>query len=181
MTSILAPDTPLATYYEQVRPLVGTTSRRDLGTLDAVTISRYALTIGASDPVHFDREAARAAGHVDVVAPANMLAAVFEWGIGTPESDLNVDGTPVAGDDLVGATGLDLRAMGAGERMELNNSAVAGMHLTLETTVTSVTPKDTRGGPCVFVTATHIFLTADGTTLNRNARTIVLRNPHEES
>ena len=57
------PGTPLATYYAQTKPRVGAVlARRSLGTLDAVTIGRYAMTIGATDPSHYDPAAARAAG-----------------------------------------------------------------------------------------------------------------------
>ena len=87
MSALLEPGTPLATYYAQTRPRIGEVlSRRSLGTLDAVTIGRYAMTIGATDPSHYDSEAARSAGYPDVVAPPNMLAAIAEWGIGTPEA-----------------------------------------------------------------------------------------------
>jgi crotonobetainyl-CoA:carnitine CoA-transferase CaiB-like acyl-CoA transferase/acyl dehydratase len=179
MPSLLEPATPLATYYDETAPQVGTLlARRSLGTLDASTISRYAMTIGARDPIHFDRDAARAAGHVDVVAPPNLLAAVVEWGAGTPEADLGPDGTPTDGEVPLGAD-LRLRVMGAGEEMELVNPAAAGTEVVLETTLDAVTPKQTRSGPCVFVTTRHTFLAADGTVLNRNRRTIVLRDPLE--
>ena len=47
--------TPLAAYYAETRPRAGAVlSRRSLGTLDAVTIGRYAMTIGAADPSHYD-------------------------------------------------------------------------------------------------------------------------------
>ena len=50
-------------YYAQTQPRIGAVlSRRSLGTLDAVTIGRYAMTIGASDPSHYDPVAARSAG-----------------------------------------------------------------------------------------------------------------------
>ena len=71
--------TPLAAYYAETQPRTGAVlERRSLGTLDAVTIGRYAMTIGASDPAHYDPEAARAAGYADVVAPPNLLAATVE-------------------------------------------------------------------------------------------------------
>ena len=48
--------TPLAAYYAETQPRTGAVlSRRSLGTLDAVTIGRYAMTIGAADPSHYDR------------------------------------------------------------------------------------------------------------------------------
>ena len=88
------PGTPLAVYYARTQPRTGAVlSRRSLGTLDAVTIGRYAMTIGATDPTHYDPAAARSAGYEDVVAPPNMLAAMVEWGVGTPEARLQSDGT----------------------------------------------------------------------------------------
>ena len=114
------PGTPLATYYAADQPRVGAVlARRSLGTLDAVTIGRYAMTIGATDPSHYDPAAARAAGYADVVAPPNLLAAIVEWGIGTPEAELQPDGTPHDGETPLGDADLRLRVMGAGEEMEL--------------------------------------------------------------
>jgi hypothetical protein len=75
------PGTPLEVYYARTQPRTGAVlSRRSLGTLDRVSIGRYALTIGATDPAHYDPAAALAAGYADVVAPPNMLAATAEWG-----------------------------------------------------------------------------------------------------
>ena len=158
------PGTPLAEYYAQNQPRIGAVlARRSLGTLDAVTIGRYALTIGATDPSHYDPAAARAAGHADVVAPPNLLAAVVEWGVGTPEAQLQPDGTPHDGE------------------MELVNPVIAGTELVLETTLEAVTPKQTLSGPCVFLTTLNTFTATDGAVLNRNRRTVVLRNPAHES
>ena len=176
------PEHSLAAYYAQTQPRSGeVVARRSLGTLDAVTIGRYAMTIGAADPSHYDSEAARSAGFADVVAPPNMLAAIAEWGIGTPEADLQPDGTPHDGDMPLGDGELGLRVMGAGEEMELVNPVVAGTELVVETTLEAVTPKQTRSGPCVFVTTLNTFAAAEGTVLNRNRRTVVLRNPLQES
>ena len=69
--------------------------------------------------------------------------------------------------------------MGAGEEMELVNPAVAGTEVVLETTLESVTPKQTRAGTCVFVTTLNTFMSADGAVLNRNRRTVVLLDPWE--
>lgn len=182
MSYLLESGTPLATYYAQTAPRVGETlSRRAIGTLDAVTIGRYAMTIGAAHRSHYEAEAARSAGYPDVVAPPNMLAAIVEWGVGTPEARLLPDGTPLEGDMPLREGELGLRVMGAGEEMELVNPVTAGTELVLETTLESVTPKQTRSGPCVFVTTLNTFSAADGTVLNRNRRTVALRNPAEES
>jgi hydroxyacyl-ACP dehydratase HTD2-like protein with hotdog domain len=71
--------------------------------------------------------------------------------------------------------------MGAGEEMELVNPVIAGTEVVLETTLHAVTAKQTRGGPCVFVTTVNTFTSAAGAVLNRNRRTVVLRNPVQES
>lgn len=176
------PGTPLAEYYAQTQPRIGDVlSRRSLGTLDAVTIGRYAMTIGAADPSHYDPAAARSAGYADVVAPPNLLAAIVQWGVGTPEAQLQPDGTPHDGDMPLGDGDLGLRVMGAGEEMELVNAVTAGTEVVLETTLEAVTPKQTRSGPCVFVTTINTFSSAEGAVLNRNRRTVVLRNPLQES
>jgi acyl dehydratase len=180
MSSTPEPGTPLATYYAQTRHRVGAVlERRSLGTLDAVTIGRYAMTIGATNPVHYDPEAARAGGDADVVAPPNLLASIVEWGTGTPEAQLAPDGTPHHGVMPFGAD-LGLRVMGAGEEMELVNQVTAGTELVLETTLEAVTPKQARSGACVFVTTLNTFMSAQGVVLNRNRRTVVLRNPVQE-
>jgi acyl dehydratase len=173
------PGTPLATYYAETAPRTGEVlSRRSLGTVDAVTIGRYAMTIGATDPIHYDATAARSAGHADVVAPPNLIAAMVEWGVGTPEGELQPDGTPRDGEIPLGD---GLRVMGAGEEMEVVNPVTAGTEVVLETTLEAVTPKQARGGACVFLTTLNTFTSADGDVLNRNRRTVVLRNPVEES
>ena len=41
-------------------------------------IREFATAVGADDPVHHDRDAARAAGHPDVVAPTTFPV-VFTW------------------------------------------------------------------------------------------------------
>jgi hydroxyacyl-ACP dehydratase HTD2-like protein with hotdog domain len=65
--------------------------------------------------------------------------------------------------------------------MEMVNHVTADADLLLETTLEAVTPKQTRSGPCVFVTTRDTFTSADGAVLNRNRRTVVLRNPAQES
>ncbi len=88
------PGTPLATYYAQTKPLVGVVlARRSLGTLDAVTIGRYAMTIGATDPSHYDPAAARAAGYADVTAPPRPGSSPT----GHPTTGKRRSGTPTCG------------------------------------------------------------------------------------
>ncbi len=54
-------------------------------------IKEYALAVGESNPVHLDVDAARAAGHTDVVAPP-MFAVVYSWrAMGAPMLDPEVE------------------------------------------------------------------------------------------
>jgi hydroxyacyl-ACP dehydratase HTD2-like protein with hotdog domain len=115
------------------------------------------------------------------VAPPNLLAAMVEWGVGTAEAQLQPDGTPQDGEMPLGDGDLRLRVMGAGEQMELVNPVTAGTEVILESTLEAVTPKQTRSGTCVFLTTLNTFTSADGTVLNRNRRTVVLRNPAQAS
>lgn len=170
------PATPLGRYYAHMRERVGERTSYERGRLDALTIQRYARTIGAQDPVHLDPEAARTAGYADVVAPPNLLAAIVEWGPGAPPDALGPDGTPSRED----AMGEELRTMGAGEEMEILSAAVAGTEIVEDQILDAVVAKDTRSGPCVFVTTLHVFRTPDGVVLNRNRRTAVRRDPAEE-
>lgn len=176
-TEVLEQSSPLGRYYASARGRIGHSTTVDLGVLERTSVQRYALAIGSTNPLHFDVAAAEAAGYDDVVAPENMLAAIFEWGPGTPESELDPDGTPPKQD---GDTS-ELRGMGAGEEMELIAPATAGQHLFVDEALCDVVAKSTRSGPCVFVTTERTFRTDGGAVLNRNRRTVVLRNPHEGS
>lgn len=178
--NILQPGTPLATYFQDARSQIGVTHRQYLGVLDAVAIGRFAISIGASNPVHYDRCAAQEAGFADVVAPANMLAALVQWGPGAPVDRLHPNGVPIDYPGVASNPDVRLRAMGAGEHLEFVSPATAGMRVVRETTIESVVPKSTRGGPCVFVTTVSDYLTDDGNLLNHNTHTIAMRNPHAE-
>ena len=53
-------------------------------------IREYALAVGETNPVHLDVEAARAAGHADVVAPPMFAAVYSSPAIGPPLFDPEV-------------------------------------------------------------------------------------------
>lgn len=171
MTSIdLESTSPtLAAYYESARATVGERKRRHLGVIDALLIRRYAVAIGDPNPIYHDREAARAAGFDDIVAPPNLLAAVVDWTEGPMEDDLLPDGTP-ASHSVPG-----LRVMGAGEEMEILRPVTAGCDLYEEQVVESVDAKQGRSGPLVFVSTLHEMASQDEVVFNRNRRTILVR------
>lgn len=91
-------------------------------------IRAFALAVGASDPVHHDVAAARAAGHRDVVAPPTFAVVVAQSGdrrvLVDPDAGIELSGVVhgeqslhhhrpiVAGDELVVTTVVDsVRAM----------------------------------------------------------------------
>ena len=150
-------------------------SRRTIGLLDAVTIGRYATTIGATDPVHHG--AVAVGGYADVVAPPNLLAAIVEWG-STPEADLQPDGTPTTVRPVIPASGC---GDGRRRRDGVGQPVVAGTELVLEyDALGGHTEADPDRHLRVRHHAQHLH-SADGTVLNRNRRTVVLRNPVQES
>ena len=114
------PGTPLATYYAQTKPRIGR----------ARTAQPRHARRGDHRPLRDDDrrhgpEPLRPGGGTGGRlrrrrGPPNLLAAIVEWGIGTPEAQLQPDGTPADGVPL-GDADLRLRVMGAGEGMELVN------------------------------------------------------------
>src|SRR3954468_22447888 len=56
-------------------------------------IAEFAAAVGADDPVHRDREAARAAGHSDVVAPPTfaMVVTLAATGVILADPDVGID------------------------------------------------------------------------------------------
>lgn len=172
------PQQLLERYYTTMRERLGERRRFERGTLLAVQIARYALAIGDENGIHRDRDAAVAAGYDDVVAPPNMLASIWEWDAGTPERDLNPDGTPAVDR---GALHRGLRGFGAGESMQMLVPATAGMDIVEDEELERVELKHGRRGPVVFVTERHTFSDSrSGQVLNVNHRTFAVREPHEE-
>ena len=57
---------------------VGRTWPAEIYEVSLEKIREFATAVGADDPVHHDRDAARAAGHADVVAPTTFPV-VFTW------------------------------------------------------------------------------------------------------
>lgn len=99
-----------------------------------VKIREFADAIGDPNPIYRDPEAAKAAGHPDVIAPPTfpIVVAVVGGGLGDPELGLNysmvVHGEerfefvrPIrAGDVLVAeSTITEMRSIGKNERMDI--------------------------------------------------------------
>ena len=101
--------------------------------VDAPLIAAFAAAVGSTDPVHTDAEAARAAGHADVIAPPTMAVRFSQQAerayVTDPEAGIDfsrvvhgeqrfVHHRPItAGDELVGATTVDQVRQAGGHAM----------------------------------------------------------------
>ena len=98
-------------------------------------VREYASAVGETNPLHFDVEAARAAGYADVVAPP-MFAVVYS-------------GRAVAPGLFDADVGIDFaRMLHAGQEFEWGPVVVAGDEIT---TTASVKDISERGGMNFFV------------------------------
>lgn len=100
-------------------------------------IRRFALAIGAADPVHHDVVAARSAGHRDLVAPAYFFQALgLSLGRLLPPDELRPDGL-AATDDLAG------KVVAAGSTVTLGAPICAGDEVRVDV---SEDPPETKQG-----------------------------------
>jgi acyl dehydratase len=95
-------------------------------------IREYATVVGLDNPVYFDREAARAAGYRDVVAPP-MFAVVYS----SPAM------APAMFDDAVG---MNFAAMvHGGQEFEWGEPACSGDEITTTARCVDISEKDGKG------------------------------------
>lgn len=140
--------------------------------VDRTSILRYAHAIGETDPIHFDPDAARAAGYEDVVAPPffpyviRMHAAHL-----VPKSDLEPDGS-FAGDVPPVET---TRAMAGETSIELGVPVVVGDAIRLEKRISDMYEKVGRSGPMVFVTMEFTFTNQRNELVARESFTRIYR------
>jgi len=95
-------------------------------------VREYALAVGETNPVHLDHQAARAAGHADVVAPP-MFAVVYS----APSM------APAIFDPEVGIN-FALMVHG-GQEFRWGPLVVAGDEITTTATVKDISERDGRG------------------------------------
>ncbi|MCA0178815.1 MAG: MaoC family dehydratase N-terminal domain-containing protein [Actinobacteria bacterium] len=127
--------------------------------VDAAMIADFASAVGASDPVHFDADAARAAGYRDVIAPPTMAVRFDQLAsrayVQDPEAGIDysrvvhgeqkfVHHRPItAGDELMAQTTVDsIRTAGGHAMISVRSEITAGDEPVATTTSTIVV----RGG-----------------------------------
>lgn len=125
--------------------------------VDAAMIAQFAAAVGATDPVHTDAEAARAAGHRDVIAPPTMAVRFAQ------QADAAYVQDPEAGIDYS-------RVVHGEQRFVHHRPITAGDELVGTLTVQSIRA---AGGHSMIATRTE--LTSAGEPVCTSTSTIVVR------
>lgn len=135
-------------------------------------IQKFAHAIGETDAVHFDAEAARAAGHADIVAPFYFPYVIrMHASHVIARDELAPDGSATADVPPVPAT----RAMAGETSIEMGSPIVAGDVITLSKRVTGLDEKEGRSGTLVFVTMEFTFTNQVGQRVARESFTRIYR------
>ena len=125
----------------------------------ATDIARFAHATGETDPIHFDREAANAAGYADVVAPTLFSYVVrMHASALVPPDQLELDGSPKADVPPLPTR----RAMAGETSVVLGERVVAGDVITVEKRLAGMYEKEGRSGPLVFVEMEFTFTNQRG-------------------
>lgn len=130
--------------------------------VDAGLIAAFAAAVGATDPVHTDAEAARAAGHADVIAPPTMAVRFSQKAERAYVTD------PAAGIDFG-------RVVHGEQRFVHHRPITAGDEILGTTTVDQVRQ---AGGHAMVTTRTELSTTS-GEALATSMSTIVVRGGEE--
>ncbi|MTD14194.1 MaoC family dehydratase [Nakamurella sp. YIM 132087] len=124
-------------------------------------IRMFAESIGETDPVYLDVDAARAAGHPDVLAPPTIL-----FGLDLERSDTF---------DVIARHGVDLgRVLHGEESFTYHHDIHAGDRLTFTSTFTQTYSK--AGGALDFLVRHTDVVRADGTLVAELDNVAVIRN-----
>ena len=130
--------------------------------VDAALIAAFAAAVGASDPVHTDPEAARAAGYADVIAPPTLAVRFAQ------QSDRAYVADPEAGIDFS-------RVVHGEQRFVHHRPITAGDEVLGAVTVDQVR---SAGGHAMVTTRTELTTTT-GEALTTCTSTIVVRGGEE--
>jgi acyl dehydratase len=141
-------------------------------TVDARDIAKYAVAIGADDPIHFEREAAVEAGYRDVVAPSMFCYVIRMQAYNLVTKDrLEPDGSP--SDDVPPLE--TKRAMAGETNLEILAPVTAGDVITVSKNLVDMYEKSGRSGPLVFVDMEYVFTNSHGEQVARERFTRIYR------
>lgn len=138
----------------------------------ATDIAKFAHATGESNPIHFDRQAAVAAGYPDVVAPTlfTYVVRMHASALVSPD-ELEPDGSPSS--DVPPLT--TRRAMAGETSVVFGDPVVAGDVITVEKRLANMYEKEGRSGPLVFVEMEFTFTNQRGELVARENFTRIYR------
>jgi hydroxyacyl-ACP dehydratase HTD2-like protein with hotdog domain len=135
-------------------------------------IAQFAHATEATDPIHFDRAAARAAGYDDIVAPALFPYVIRMQAYNLVDrGHLEPDGSPSADVPPLPTR----RAMAGETSIDLGDPIVAGDVITVEKRLLDLYEKEGRSGPLVFVQMEFTFHNQYGRLVAREQFTRIYR------
>lgn len=138
----------------------------------ATDIAKFAHATGETNPIHFDRGAAIAAGYADVVAPTLFPYVVrMHASALVPSDQLEPDGSPTADVPPLPTR----RAMAGETAIEVGEPVVAGDVITVRKRLAEMYEKKGRTGPLVFVEMEFTFTNQRGKLVARENFTRIYR------
>jgi acyl dehydratase len=138
----------------------------------ATDIARFAHATGETNPIHFDRDVAVAAGYADVVAPTLFPYVVrMHASALVPSDQLEPDGSPKADVPPLPTR----RAMAGETSVVLGEPVVAGDVIAVEKRLADMFEKEGRSGPLVFVEMEFTFTNQRGELVARENFTRIYR------
>jgi acyl dehydratase len=138
----------------------------------ATDIAKFAHATGETNPIHFDKAAAAAAGYADVVAPTLFPYVVrMHASALVPPDQLEPDGSPSADVPPLPTR----RAMAGETSVVFGEPIVAGDLITVEKRLAQMYEKEGRSGPLVFVEMEFTFTNQRGELVARENFTRIYR------
>lgn len=157
---------------DRARSWIGRELSRATVAVSRDDIRKYAIAVGAEDPVHHDPEAARVAGHPDIVAPPGFQHVIASRSMMlVPRERLGPDGVPFG---LLPNLPLK-RAMAGETELEFVADIHAGDAVSVRQVVARMEEKRGRSGPLILLTVDFEYTDAEGRTLVLERATRVLR------
>jgi len=143
---------------DEARAMIGKETVFSTGEISAMTIKRYASTVGDLNPLYLDEEYAKKSKYGSLIAPPNYLGAVVNWGV-APEPELMPDGLPLRPER---ASLKVKRGMGGGQELRFLKPVRAGDSFTVRRKVVDIYERQGRQGSVVFIIAEVTFTNQHG-------------------
>jgi acyl dehydratase len=155
----------------ETRALVGSLSAAPVtAEITAKESQRYAQAVGDLNPLYFDLEAAKAAGHTALLAPPTFVAHAVVQGRSLAET--RTDGLWRTGERLQLAV---QRTMFGGEEWDFLEPVHVGDVITAETRLADLDEKQGSKGPFVRITRETTYTNGEGRVVARSRQIGIAR------